>query len=438
MERQEEDARKLAQRLDLDVLEVFVDNDISAYSGKLRPAYRALLSRLAHDDFDSVICWHTDRLHRSPKELEEYIDVSEKHGVTTHSVQSGELDLSTASGRAVARTLGAWARFESEQKSDRIRRAKQQARESGTWAGGRVPYGWTVVDGVVSVNEEEARWVRLATQKILEGASLRSTVAHLTAQNAKTSTGAAWASPTLRGILLRAKNASLRQVGDDYVPQPLFPALVTEDAWHGVRAILTDDSRVTHRGNASKWLLTSVAYCECGETVEIKHMVSRGRHYTGYTCKTRKPGHVIKKADQVHEVVDAYMVQLLHQPEVWETVTAERTQESSTWAQEAAGVRARLAEAADGYADGVMTLAQLERISSRLTAKLEDLESHMGANKGGVVKANGKKPEQLWNGATLEQKRAIIRATVRITLARKATRKSVFDYESVQIEPLTT
>ena len=54
-------------------------------------------------------------------------------GIVTHSVKAGALDLATPSGRAVARTLCAWARFESEHKGERIRAARRQAAEQGRW-----------------------------------------------------------------------------------------------------------------------------------------------------------------------------------------------------------------------------------------------------------------------------------------------------------------
>jgi DNA invertase Pin-like site-specific DNA recombinase len=69
-----------------------------------------------------VIAWHTDRLHRSSRELEEFIDICEGAGVAVETVKAGPVDFSTPAGRAVARTLGAWARYESEHKAERIRR----------------------------------------------------------------------------------------------------------------------------------------------------------------------------------------------------------------------------------------------------------------------------------------------------------------------------
>ena len=108
VDRQEQDCRELAIRLGWTVTAVHADNDISAYSGKPRPAYRALLADLRAGRVDAVLAWHNDRLHRSTAELEEYIEVS--GAAPTHFVKAGPLDLSTASGRMTARITGAVSR----------------------------------------------------------------------------------------------------------------------------------------------------------------------------------------------------------------------------------------------------------------------------------------------------------------------------------------
>jgi site-specific DNA recombinase len=58
--RQEEDCRKLAVDRGLTVARVFVDNDISAYSGTKRPAYSEMLAALELGEASVVLCWHTD------------------------------------------------------------------------------------------------------------------------------------------------------------------------------------------------------------------------------------------------------------------------------------------------------------------------------------------------------------------------------------------
>ncbi|MBW0009097.1 MAG: recombinase family protein, partial [Pseudonocardiales bacterium] len=71
--RQQEDCRELAERLGWPVADVYVDNDVSAYSGKPRPAWQQLLAHVESGTVDAVLCWHVDRLTRSPRELEDVI-----------------------------------------------------------------------------------------------------------------------------------------------------------------------------------------------------------------------------------------------------------------------------------------------------------------------------------------------------------------------------
>ncbi|MEH3154030.1 MAG: recombinase family protein [Gordonia paraffinivorans] len=111
VERQTEDCTALAARLGWTVTKVFTDNDVSAYSGKRRPAYRELLDAIERGEVAGVIAWHPDRLHRSPAELEEFIAlVEEGAGVVTHTVQAGRVGSILgvgASDSADARRVGA-------------------------------------------------------------------------------------------------------------------------------------------------------------------------------------------------------------------------------------------------------------------------------------------------------------------------------------------
>ena len=63
--RQVDGLRRLAvDRLGWPVLDRYVDDDKSAWTGKLRPQYRRMLDDLAAGRIDAVLVWHPDRLHR--------------------------------------------------------------------------------------------------------------------------------------------------------------------------------------------------------------------------------------------------------------------------------------------------------------------------------------------------------------------------------------
>ena len=61
VDRQERDCRTLADQLGWRVAGVLTDNDTSAYSGKPRKGYRALLEQLDSGRATGVLAWHTDR-----------------------------------------------------------------------------------------------------------------------------------------------------------------------------------------------------------------------------------------------------------------------------------------------------------------------------------------------------------------------------------------
>lgn len=99
---------------------------MSAYTGKPRPEWQRPIADVQAGIISGIACWHVDRLTRTPRELEDAIDLADRHGVELASA-TGEIDLSTPTGRLVARMLGAAARHGSEHKAERQRRERIQA-----------------------------------------------------------------------------------------------------------------------------------------------------------------------------------------------------------------------------------------------------------------------------------------------------------------------
>jgi site-specific DNA recombinase len=108
--RQIEDCRALAERRGWPVGEVYVDDDRSAYSGRPRPEYLRLLDDIAAGSVDGLVVWHLDRLHRQPRELEDFFTVCDRARLSALASVTGDTDLSTHDGRFMARILGAVAR----------------------------------------------------------------------------------------------------------------------------------------------------------------------------------------------------------------------------------------------------------------------------------------------------------------------------------------
>jgi site-specific DNA recombinase len=363
--RQTEDCRREAARLGYTVDDVYVDNDVSAYSGKARPEYNRLLEDIASGHIEALVVWHTDRLTRSPRELETFIDVA--HGIPTHTVKAGMLDLSTATGRMTARITGAVARHESEHKSERQRRKVEELAASGLPLGGGRPFGYEI-DGM-TLRESEADELRGMVAKVLAGDSLASIIRDLNGRGVLTTREGIWRYSSLRSLLLRPRNCARMQLRGVVVGPAAWPAIVSQSDHDAVAALLADPARRTSPGPARKHLLSGLARCAvCGMGMKPGWVPTRGggKHYL-YVCPSRLPGHPRRGMTRTDEyVIDRALL-------VADLVYREPATDLHPWEEERAEIQARQREVALLYADSKLAAEQLTQITARLEARLTDV-----------------------------------------------------------------
>lgn len=296
--RQEADCRKLADQLGWPVADVCTDDDISAYSGRRRPGYERMVELLKNGEAHAVIAWHTDRLHRTPRDLEDYIDLADALELRTVTVKTGPIDLGTPSGRAVARTLCAWARFEVEHKSDRaLRKARELAEAGKIGNGGPRPFGYQRIYAGGTGNRrkiaahvidpDEAAVVREVAQRLLAGEPLRGLCRDLNQRDITTSLGNQWTMQGLKQMILAARMAGLREHHGKVVAEAVWPAIIDRSTHERLRTLLTDPSRFTGVHGHTRYLLTGLLICgRCGE----KLRPARSAAVQRFGCRPRGDG----------------------------------------------------------------------------------------------------------------------------------------------------
>jgi site-specific DNA recombinase len=208
--RQVQDCAALAKSLGWVVAEEYVDNDLSAFSGKRRPSYERMLADLRDRTRDAVLVYHADRLTRRPVELEQFLAVVTEAGVGHVRFASGaDVDIANGDGLMVLRLLAAVAANESASKSRRVRRKLDENAALGRPHGGsRRPFGYE--PDKVTVRADEAEIVRALVARYLAGESLRSVTAWLEAEGVSTVSGKPWSTTTVRAILASGRIAGLR------------------------------------------------------------------------------------------------------------------------------------------------------------------------------------------------------------------------------------
>lgn len=373
VQRQEEECRAFCERQGLEVLEVHVDNDMSATKGLRRPGFEALFESKAQ----VWVAWATDRLVRTSKELLRVIEA----GATVYTVQAGPIDLATPSGRMVGKMLTAVAELEGEQRSARQRSAFAQIAKSGKprWCRG-APYGHRM-DG--SLEPAEANLIAEGANEILRGKNLADVAKLWTAGGFLRRNGTPWTPAHVGRLIISDRLAGLRTYQGKVVGRGDWEPILSEEILRGVRAALKASRRSEPQlgrpgtgGSKPLTLLSQIASCaNCGSHLK------GGPGYRGvpqYVCAAGgccKPPREWLDALVFREVVKA----LPSDPARWPGRTGSGSDDAAARLRgEQSELKVKLTELGEAYAAGSIPLEALSAASQGVSKRLEDLEVELG------------------------------------------------------------
>lgn len=323
--RQLEDCRELADQLGWEVIAEYVDNDVSAYEGgkrrkKKREDYAKMCEFLRSTPKDpplGILSWHTDRMYRGNRELEDLIDLVNAGDHPVETCKAGPIDLRTPSGRMVARQLGTLAGYESEHKGERLERKFQEIASDGRFHGGARPFGYEG-DGI-TVRESEAGWVRWAYEQKASGATNHHIIDAMNAAGMRTTTrGRKWESSNLTRMLKNPRYKGKVAHNGVIVRDAVWPALVTEETWNDAVAAVKAHRRPNHDGRR-KFFVAGKVYCGrevCGAKM-VTHPI---RGVPSLWCRSSGPyygcGKIRVSMARVSEIAEGYVLGKLADPDL--------------------------------------------------------------------------------------------------------------------------
>jgi DNA invertase Pin-like site-specific DNA recombinase len=438
--RQREDCLKLCQERGWHAVE-YVDNDVSAFSGKIRPDYQRMLTDIEGGKLGAVVAWDLDRLHRRPIELEHFMELADRHHLALATV-SGDTDLSTDSGRLFARIKGAVARAEGERKSARQKRAALQAAQLGKPAPGPRCFGYER-DGM-TVRDPEAKIVRRAYASLLAGTSLYGIVREMNATGFTTPGGKPFKDNGVRFLLLNPRNAALRSHRGKIVGPAAWPPIVDRDIYDVAKALLTDEDRLTNRiGTARRWLLVGLMLCgRCDDGTPVR-VTYRDRDKDGnpvrvYRC--RDHAHLARRADFCDWRVTERVIARLSRGDARDLLIDDDREDLGDLRREADTLNTRLTQLSEGFADGAITAVQLRAGTERLRTRLGDVEARMvHVDRAPLLADLVTAPDvrKAWEAIGLDRQRAVIDLLYKVTLMPGVRGPKRLALESVRMEPKT-
>lgn len=469
VKRQEDDCRLLAASLGWKVVEVYVDNDVTAADRrKKRKDYLRMLEDVKSGHIDAVVSWHPDRLYRQPAELEDLIIIVEEHKTEIATVKAGDLDLSTPTGRLVARMLGAIAKYEVEHKQERIlRKVQELVAEGKIHNSGHRPFGYTrLYDGEGPrrkilgeiLNEEEAKWVERWTDRALEGEKLYSLVLDAHENGVKTTTGGDFTYQGMRALLTSARISGRKEHKGVIKGKAVWPAIISPEKSDALRALLSTRSEEfkaefgERDATALKYPLSGLVRCTCkvphvvGEPCSCKeegqrhHKMStaqRGdKDMPIYTCK-KEGGGCGGRTIQIPDLEPMVEKLLFKRLEEVEVATAEDPDDPrpaledklSRWEK-------RKAELEDELLNGDRPAREIQDAIDKLNVRMADARREIAqySVKSNLTEISAAELRKEWEDYSVPRKQSVYRGLIREILVHPATRPfNVWNPDRVEV-----
>lgn len=337
VERQQKDCRAICAREGWDVAEVYIENDTSAFKRRkvklpdgttamrvIRPAFRTMLEDLQSGHIDALVVYDIDRMCRDPRDLEDTIDVIEATKADTRAA-TGELDLTTSQGRAVARVMVAFAQKSSEDTRRRVARKHEELAEAGKFSGGgHRPFGYK--DDRLTVNPVEAKLVKKIAKMVLDGTSLLGVAAWLDQQGVRPVLGGkTWNPRSVHSILSSPRIAGYRTFRGEIVGRGEWPAIITKEQWDKLQIKLSANRAGRQGQSTLRYWLAGVLWCsKCGNVMTSNagsrpaFWCSSQRAFRNYNGgeQVRGCGGIRISAPRVQGYVETVLLNYLQRPDV--------------------------------------------------------------------------------------------------------------------------
>ena len=302
------------------------------------------------DEVSYVLVFKLSRFGRNAADVLATLQVMQDFGVNLICVEDG-IDSSKDAGKLMISVLSAVAEIERENIRVQTMEGRMQNAREGKWNGGFAPYGYSLIDGKLEVNEEEAVAIRTifdqyvntdleangiakylenhgihkiarqnGTNPLFDGALIRRIIQN-PVYSGKISYG------RRRTEKVHGTRNEYRQVRkDDYLlVDGLHEALVSEEVWEQAQVKVAAQAKKYEKVNRDKGekihLLSGILKCPvCGSGMYGNKAIKKRKdgsnykdfYYYGYKHRNMTRGHKCDYRRQVHEeMLDAAVAEVI-------------------------------------------------------------------------------------------------------------------------------
>lgn len=458
--RQEKDLRDLAAREGWEIVKVLTDDGLSG--GKRRAKADYALEMLREGAADIIAVWKFDRWSRqgvrAVADLVETIDERAASGRPALFVALGDGIRSDAqTWRMHVSLIAEVGRMERENVQTRVASARKHQRETRRHSGepcfGYRPIPHPSGKGrALEIRPDEAATVRRAFDLILSGKSAYMTAKILNEEGRPPRRSAKWTASTLADVMQRdgllgyithrmkgdSSRTSRPLLGEDGLPEQVWPAIVTPSEMREVRALLRsrgDWGRKARTGRkvAARLLSGHLTCSSCGRTMRAGQgdFAKNGKRVFRYVCGSPAgacPRKVSISALHIEDFVAAQFLEVFGSFEVVEM--RETSRDTGELAEVEQAIASTAADMASPDADFGALVERLTMLRARREALASvPVESVLEEVRTGDTFA------EAWEKRDVDGRRSLIASALTgpIVVSPALTRSVQIDWSRVEI-----
>ena len=297
LDAQKNGLKRFAEREEMTVVDMYEDAGKSGKSIEGRPAFKKLLSDVENGlDVDYVLVYKLSRFGRNAADILNSLALLQTYDVNLICIEEG-IDSSQTSGKLLISVLSAVAEIERENILEQTMNGRREKARQGKWNGGPPPYGYMIKDGVLQIEEDEAKIVKMVfemytTTKIgYTGIAKYLNLQGITKKKRKESDVTIFSGRFIQILLdnpvycgkiaygrrmrekVKGKKNEYRIVAkkDFSITEGQHEAIVSEEIWekaHSKRRLNTGVKFASKSGQDRAYLLTGILKCpKCGSSM---------------------------------------------------------------------------------------------------------------------------------------------------------------------------
>lgn len=283
-----------AERNGYSIIHEYIDR---AVTGKFdnRAQFQKMLEDSKKQNFEAILVYKFDRFARNRYDSAVYKRTLRSRGIKVISAM--EFISDGPEGILLESMLEGWAEYFSADLAQKVKRGMRESVYKGHFIGGRIPYGFNIVNKRYEINEAEAEVVRRTYEMFLSGKTIKEISTCFNSEHLTNKKGQPFTHHQIYDLLTRPIYIG-KLVACGIEVENVVTPIISKERFMRAQQLLDLNPKIKSKGD---FLLNGKIFCgKCGKAMTGTSGTGRSKIYYYYECK---PERITIKKELIEDLV---------------------------------------------------------------------------------------------------------------------------------------